>query len=68
MCAPPTSVRSRVPARKVGKIAAITKGCNPDELKAIALGSQAAQLVSAEEVDIAKTVSPRPKVDSEKAK
>ena len=55
---------------KGGKIVAITKGCNPEGLKAIALGSRAAKLISADEVDIAKNVSPRPnpKADSEQKK
>ncbi len=44
---------------KGGKIVAISKGCNPEGLKALALGSKTAQLVSAEEVDFAKDVKPR---------
>ncbi len=46
---------------KGGKIAAITKGCNPEGLKAMALGTEAAQLVKAEEVDLTRNVEPRPK-------
>ena len=46
---------------KGGKIVAISKGCNPEGLKALALGTEAANLVSADEVDITKNVEPRPK-------
>jgi len=51
---------------KGGEVVAIAKGCNPEGLKAIALGSQAAKLLSANEADLAKKVTPRPK--SEKAR
>jgi peroxiredoxin len=51
---------------KGGKIVAIAKGCNPQGLKAKILGSQAAKLVSAKEVDIAKNVNPLPAADKEK--
>ena len=44
---------------------AISKGCNPEGLKAITLGNQAAKLVSTKEVDIAKNVKPRPTADTE---
>ncbi len=46
---------------KGGKIVAISKGCNPDGLKALALGGDAAKLVSADEVDLTKNVTPRAK-------
>jgi peroxiredoxin len=45
---------------KGGKLVAISKGCNPEGLKALALGTEAAKLVSVPEVDFAKNVSPRP--------
>lgn len=48
---------------KGGKVVAITKGCNPEGLKAMALGSEAAKLVSADEVDLTKNVTPRVKAD-----
>jgi peroxiredoxin len=51
---------------KGGKIVAISKGCNPEGLKAITLGKQAAQLVSTGEVDIAKKVAPSTKAGGEK--
>ncbi|MFT5467226.1 MAG: peroxiredoxin [Verrucomicrobiales bacterium] len=44
---------------KGGKIVAVTKGCNPEGLKAMALGAEAAKLVAADEVDLAKDVTPR---------
>jgi len=53
---------------KGGKIVAISKGCNPEGLKAITLGNQAAKLVSTKEVDIAKTVKPLPTADKEQKK
>lgn len=46
---------------KGGKIVAVSKGCNPAGLKALALGADAAKLVSADEVDLTKNVTPRPK-------
>ena len=52
---------------KGGKIVAVSKGCNPEGLKAMALGSEAAQLVSTEEVDLTKNVEPRPKAKKKKA-
>lgn len=51
---------------KGGKIVAITKGCNPEGLKAMALGTEAAQLVKADVVDLTKNVEPRPKVEKAK--
>jgi peroxiredoxin len=55
-----TTMPSNFLIKKGGEIVAISKGCNPEGLKAIALGSQAAKLVSAKEVDLAKVVKPRP--------
>lgn len=52
---------------KGGKIVAITSGCNPEGLKAMALGAQAATLVKADEVDLKKTVV-KPAAKVEKAK
>ncbi len=40
---------------KGGKIVAISKGCNPDGLKAMTLGEKAATLVAADEVDLTAT-------------
>ena len=51
---------------KGGKIVAISKGCNPEGLKALALGTEAAKLVSASEVDLTKNVEPRPKAKKAK--
>ena len=45
---------------KGGKVVAVSKGCNPEGLKALSLGSEAAKLVSSEEVDLTKTATPRP--------
>lgn len=42
-----------------GKIVAVSKGCNPKGLKALALGNQAAKLVSADEVDLTQSVQPQ---------
>jgi peroxiredoxin len=53
---------------KGGKIVAISKGCNPEGLKALALGTEAAKLVSADVVDITKNVEPRPKAAKAKKK
>jgi cytochrome c biogenesis protein CcmG, thiol:disulfide interchange protein DsbE len=44
---------------KGGKIVAISKGCNPEGLKALALGNQAAALVSTDTVDITEGIVPR---------
>ena len=44
---------------KGGKVVAISKGCNPEGLKALGLGTEAAKLVSASEVDLTKNVTPR---------
>ncbi|MFT5108238.1 MAG: peroxiredoxin [Pseudoalteromonas tetraodonis] len=63
-----TTMPSNFLIEKGGKIVAISKGCNPEGLKAITLGNQAAKLVSSKEVDIAKNVKPRPKADVEKKK
>jgi peroxiredoxin len=52
---------------KGGKIVAITSGCNPEGLKAMTLGAQAATLVKADEVDLKKTVV-KPAAKVEKAK
>lgn len=52
---------------KGGKIVAITSGCNPEGLKAMSLGAQAATLVKADEVDLKKTVV-KPAAKVEKAK
>lgn len=46
---------------KGGKVVAVSKGCNPAGMKALALGSEAAKLVSTEEIDLTKTATPRPK-------
>ena len=53
---------------KGGKIVAISKGCNPEGLKALALGNQAAQLVSADQVDITEGIEPRKRVKKSKKK
>lgn len=52
---------------KGGKIVAISKGCNPEGLKAMALGGQAAKLVNADEVDISRTVTPNPRPKSKES-
>tara|TARA_Y100001934_G_scaffold281809_1_gene392900 strand:- start:5125 stop:5709 length:585 start_codon:yes stop_codon:yes gene_type:complete len=44
---------------KGGKVVAISKGCNPEGLKALALGDQAAELVDADKVDITEGIVPR---------
>ncbi len=54
--------------QKGGKIVAVSKGCNPEGLKALALGTEAAKLVSAEEVDLTKNVTPRPKAEKKAKK
>ncbi len=46
---------------KGGKVVAVSKGCNPDGMKALALGNEAAKLVSTDEIDLTKTATPRPK-------
>ena len=52
---------------KGGKIVAISSGCNPEGLKAMTLGTQAAQLVQADEVDLKKTaVKPAATAKTEK--
>lgn len=63
-----TTMPSNFLIEKGGKIVAISKGCNPEGLKAITLGKQAAKLVSSKEVDIAKNIEPSPKADKEKKK
>ena len=50
---------SNILIAKAGREVAISKGCNPDGLKALALGNQAAQLVSADQVDITEGIEPR---------
>ena len=59
-----TTMPSNFLIKKGGEIVAISKGCNPKGLQAIALGSQAAKLVSAIEVDLAKVVKPAEKAES----
>ncbi len=56
-----TTMPSNFLIEKGGKVVAISKGCNPEGMKALALGNEAAKLVSAEEVDLTKTATPRPK-------
>ena len=46
---------------KGGKVVAVSKGCNPEGLKVLAMAGEAAKLVGTEEVDLTKTVTPRPK-------
>jgi peroxiredoxin len=54
---------------KGGKVAAISKGCNPEGLKVLAMAGEAAKVVGTEEVDLTKNVTPRPKkAKKEKAK
>jgi peroxiredoxin len=51
---------------KGGRIVAVSKGCNPAGLKALALGDQTAQLVSAPKVDITEGIEPRKRVKKSK--
>jgi peroxiredoxin len=53
---------------KGGRIVAVSKGCNPEGLKALALGDQAAQLVSAKKVDITEGIESRERVKKNKKK
>ena len=46
---------------KGGKVAAISKGCNPEGLKVLAMAGEAAKVVGVEEVDLTDKVTPRPK-------
>ena len=43
---------------KGGKVVAISKGCNPDGLKAMSLSGETAKLVNAEEVDVTLGIEP----------
>ena len=53
---------------KGGKVVAISKGCNPEGLKALALGNEAAKLVKADQVDITEGIEPRKRVKKAKKK
>jgi len=53
---------------KGGRVVAVSKGCNPEGLKALALGNQAAQLVSTDQVDITEGIEPRKRTKKAKKK